>query len=150
MRSFDSLGLRPLVRAALAAALGLCLACSSQSPQEKLLDTAQTASSWIATLRMTGEQWAANSVPTSFVTTTVKAAREDLEKEADDAAQSKAPPEVRDPFHQIVTAAQDAGKRLSRAAEKNDRPGAAREVGRLAALQANLEALRKQHGGGDS
>src|SRR5581483_6385852 len=105
MRSFYSLGLRPFVRTALAVAAGLCLACSSQSPEEKLLDTAQTATSWVATLRMTGEQWTANSVPTSFVETTVEAAREDLKKEADDAASSKAPPEVRDPFRQAVIAA---------------------------------------------
>lgn len=147
MCNFYSLGLRPLVRTALAATVGLCLACSSQSPKEKLLDTAQTASSWIATLRMTGEQWGANSVPTSFVETTVKAARAELAKEAEDAARSEAPPEVRDPFRQIVTEAKDVGKRLSQAAEVNDRPGAALEVGRLAALQERLEALRKQNGG---
>ncbi|HEY4594515.1 MAG TPA: hypothetical protein VIJ61_19000 [Thermoanaerobaculia bacterium] len=147
MCNFYSLGLRPLVRTALAAAAGLCLACSSQSPTEKLLDTAQTASSWIATLRMTGEQWAANSVPTSFVETTVKAARSELEQEADDAAKSEAPPGVRDPFRRIVTEAGDVGKKLSQAAEENDRAGAAREVGRLAALQEQLAALRKQNGG---
>lgn len=150
MRSFDSLGLRLLVRTALAAALGLCLACSSQSPEEKILDTAQTTISWIATLRMTGEQWSANSVPTSFVATTVEAARGDLEQEADDAAKSKAAPDVRDPFRQIVTEARAVGKKLSQATEANDRPAVAREVARLAALQASLEALRKQHGGGDS
>lgn len=144
---FYSLGLRSLVRTALAAVAGLCLACSSQSPKEKLLDTAQTASSWIATLRMTGEQWGANSVPTSFVEATVRAARSELEKEAEDAKKSEAPPEVRDPFRQIVTEAKDVGKRLSQAAEANDRPGAAREVGRLVALQERLEALRKQNGG---
>ncbi|MFL6232020.1 MAG: hypothetical protein ACJ76N_02710 [Thermoanaerobaculia bacterium] len=148
MRSFYFPGLRSLVRTALAAVAGLCLACSSQSPEEKLLDQAKTAASWIATLRMTGEQWGANSVPTSFVETTVKAARSDLEKEADDAAKSKAPPEVRDPFRQIVTEAEAAGKRLGQAAEANDRPGAAREVGRLAALQGQIEALQKQNGGG--
>ncbi|MFL6260973.1 MAG: hypothetical protein ACJ76Y_14800 [Thermoanaerobaculia bacterium] len=148
MRSFYFPGLRSLVQTALAAVAGLCLACSSQSPEEKLLDQAKTAASWIATLRMTGEQWGANSVPTSFVETTVKAARSDLEKEADDAAKSKAPPEVRDLFRQIVTEAEAAGKRLGQAAEANDRPGAAREVGRLAALQGQIEALQKQNGGG--
>lgn len=147
MWNLYSLGLRSLVRTTLAAAAGLCLACSSQSPKEKLLDTAQTASSWLATLRMTGEQWGANSVPTSFVETTVKAARSELETEADDAAKSKAPPELRDPFRRIVTEAKDVGKRLSQAAEENDRPGAAREVGRLAALQEQLAALQKQNGG---
>jgi hypothetical protein len=150
MRSFYPLGLRLPGWTALAVAAGICLACSSKSPEEKILDTAQTAISWIATLRMTGEQWAANSVPTSFVETTVKAARSDLEQEADDAAKSKAAPEVRDPFRQIVTEAKAVGKRLSQAAEENDRPAVAREVARLAALQAGLEALRKQHGGGDS
>jgi hypothetical protein len=137
-----------LTRTALAVAAGLCLACSSQSPEEKLLDQTKAASSWIATLRMTGEQWGANSVPTSFVETTVKAAREELKKEADDAAKSKARPEVRDPFRQIVTAAGAVGKSLRQAAEANDRPGMAREVGRLAALQGRLEAFQKQNGGG--
>jgi hypothetical protein len=144
MWNLYSSGLRSLT---LAAAAGLCLACSSRSPKEKLLDTAQTASSWIATLRMAGEQWGANSVPTSFVETTVKAARSELETEADDAAKSEAPPEVRDPFRQIVTEAKDVSKRLSQAAEENDRSGAAREVGRLAALQERLAALQKQNGG---
>jgi hypothetical protein len=148
MRVLFSYGLRPLVRTALAVAGGLWLACSSQSPEEKLLDQARTASSWIATLRMTGEQWGANSVPTSFVKTTGKAAREELSKEAEEAAKSKASPAIRDPFRQIVTAAEDAGKRLSQAAEANDRPGAAREVGRLGALQGELQALQKRNGGG--
>ena len=148
MWNFYSSGLRLLVRTALAVAAASSLACSSQSPKEKLLDSAQTASSWIATLRMTGEQWGANSVPTSFVETTVKAARSELEQEADDAAKSKAPPELRDPFRQIVTEARDVGKRLSQAAEENDRPGAARETGRLAALQGQLAALQKRNGGG--
>jgi hypothetical protein len=137
-----------LTRTALAVAAGLCLACSPQSPEEKLLDQAKTASSWIATLRMTGEQWGANSVPTSFVETTVKAARGELKKEADDAAKSKARPEVRDPFRQIVTEAGAVGKSLRQAAGANDRPGVAREVGRLAALQGRLEAFQKQNGGG--
>lgn len=150
MRILFSLGLSPLLRTALAVAAGLCLACSSQSPEEKLLDTAQTTISWVATLRMTGEQWGANSVPTSFVETTVEAAREDLKQEADDAANSKAPPEVRNPFLQAVTAAAAAGTNLRHAAQNNDRPAAAREVGRLAAIQASLEALCKQHGGGAS
>lgn len=132
---------------ALVVATGLGLACSPQSPAEKLLDQAKTASSWIATLRMTGEQWEANSVPASFVETTVKAAREELQKEADGAAKSKARPEVRDPFRQIVTEAGAAGKRLSQAAGENDRPAAEREVGRLAALGERLAALQKQNGG---
>jgi len=136
-----------LTRTALAVAAGLWLACSQQSPEEKLLDQAKTASSWIATLRMTGEQWEANSVPTSFVGTTVKAAREELKKEADDAARSKARPELRDPFRQIVTEAEAVSKRLSQAAGENDRPEVAREVGRLVALQERLAALQKQNGG---
>jgi hypothetical protein len=150
MRILFSYGLRPLVRTALAVAAGLCLACWPQSPEEKLLDQAQTASSWVATLRMTGERWGTNSVPTSFVKTTVKVARAELKKEADDAAKSKAPPEVRDPFRQAVTAAGAAAGSMRSAAETNDRPGMARVVARLAALQAALDALRKQHGEGSS
>jgi hypothetical protein len=145
MRSLFSHGLLPLLRTALAAAAIVCLACSRKSPEEDLLDQAEAAISWIATLRMTGEQWSANSVPTSFVETTVKAARSELEKEADDAAKSEAPPAVRDPFRQAVTSAAEIGKELRRSARANDRPAVAREVGRLAALQETLEALRKQH-----
>jgi len=148
MWSFYSHGLLPLVRAALVAAAGLWLACSSQSPEEKLLDAVKPVPSWIATLRMTGERWDANSVPTSFVHTTVKAARKEFEKEAEEATRSKARPELRIPLHQVMTEAAAAADGLGRAAEANDRPGVAREVGRLAALQGELAALRKRNGGG--
>jgi hypothetical protein len=133
-----------LVRAALAVAAGLCLACAQRSPEEEILDQAETAISWIATQRMTGEQWSANSVPTSFVETTVEAAREELGKEADDAGRSKASAAVRDPFRQALASAREAGKSLRRAARANDRPAVAREIGRLASLQKTLETLREQ------
>lgn len=145
---FSSRGLRLFVRTVQAAALGICLACSSKSPEEKLLDQAKTVSSWVATLRMTGEQWNANSIPTSFVETTGKAARKELETAAEETAKSKAPQELRAPLQQTISEAVASAKGVRRAAETGDHPGMAREIGRLASLQARLEALQKQHGEG--
>jgi 3-hydroxyisobutyrate dehydrogenase-like beta-hydroxyacid dehydrogenase len=150
MRSFISQG-TPLLRGiALALASSLLLACSSQSPTEKLLDTAKPAGSWIATLRMTGERWIANSVPESFVKATVDEARDDLGKVVDEAGKSPAPAAARLPLQRLLHAARAAGFGLEKAVKAGDRPGAARQVGRLAALQGELAAWRKQQGGGPS
>jgi hypothetical protein len=150
MRSFISQG-SPLLRGvALALAAGLLLACPSPSPSEKLLDATKPAGSWIATLRMTGEQWIANSVPKSFVKATVDEARNDLDKVVDEAGKSPAPSAARLPLERLLHAARAAAFGLGRAVEAGDRPAVARQVGRLAALQGELAAWRKQQGGGPS
>jgi hypothetical protein len=132
---------------ALAAALSLGLACSSQSPEEKLADAARPAISWVATLRMTGEQWIANSVPKSFVQSTVAAARDDLGKTLDDAAKSTAPAAARIPLQRLLHEARALGFGLRKAVEAGDRPAAARQVERLEALQGRLAAWQRQAGG---
>jgi hypothetical protein len=124
----------------------LCAACRHQSPEQDLLDKADPAGSWIATLQMTGEKWTANSVPTSFVKTTWQAAREDLQQAAQDAAQSKARPEVRDSLRQLISETRAAGFSLLQATEVNNRPEAARQAGRLAALGKQFEAWKKSVG----
>src|ERR1700704_6125479 len=105
----------------------LLAACRHQPPEQDLLDKADPAGSWIATLQMAGEKWTANSVPTSFVKTTWQAAREDLQQNAQDAADSKARPEVRDPLRRLIAETRAAGFSLLQATEANDRPGAARQ-----------------------
>jgi hypothetical protein len=88
-------------------ALLLLLACGGGKPDE-------TAASWSATLQMTAEKWAANSVPARFVRTTCDSAQKALEKAA---KQSDAP--------RIKTALAAAAK-LRDAAERGDREAAKR------------------------
>jgi len=146
MRSSISQG--ALLFGALALAAGLCLACASKSPQEKLLDAAKPAASWIATLRMTGERWNANSVPASFVKATVGKARDELASVAEEAEKSPVPPEVRIPLQRLMTEARAAGSGLERAVEAGDRPAVARQVDRLATLAGELAAWQAKQDGG--
>ena len=137
---------------ALVLAAGALLACGSQSPEEELVQQARPAGSWLATLRFTGEQWAANSVPESFVKSTVNEAKKDLDKLADAAGKSKARPEVRQPLQGILGEGKAAGAALEKAVEADDHPGVARQVQRLAALQVRFNAWsaanQGQGGGG--
>ena len=128
-------------------AASLALACSSQSPEEELVDSARPAISWVATLRMTGEQWIANRVPKSFVRSTVAAARNDLGKTLDDAAKSTAPAAARLPLQRLLHEARAEGFGLRKAAEAGDRPAAARQVEQLKALQVQLVSWQRQAGG---
>ena len=128
---------------AILVAAALFVACRHPSPEQDLADKADPAASWISALQMAGETWIANSVPTSFVKTTWQAAREDLQQAAQDAAESKARPEVRDPLRRLIAETRAAGFSLLQAAEANDRPGAAREARRLAGLRRQFEAWKK-------
>ncbi|HEY0511518.1 MAG TPA: hypothetical protein VGH73_06420 [Thermoanaerobaculia bacterium] len=137
---------------ALALAAGALVACQSKSPEEDLIQQARPAGSWLATLRWTGEQWNANSVPKSFVKSTVAEARKDLDNVSDAAGKSKARPEARLPLLQLMKDSKAAGDALAGAARKGDRPGVARQVAQLAALQARFSAWQasakqKQEGG---
>jgi hypothetical protein len=133
---------------ALVLAMGALLACQSQSPEEELVQQARPAGSWLATLRWTGEQWAANSVPESFVRTTLDAAKKDFDQIADAAKKSQARPEVRQPLQGILDEGTAAGAALEKAVEADDRPGVTRQVARLAALQARFNAWQRQGQGG--
>jgi hypothetical protein len=139
MRSFSSIGWR--CGLAVLAALAL-LACQQKSPEEELLKKVEPVGSWLATLQMLGQKWNANSVPASFVETTVSAARKEFEKADEEAAKSKARPEVRAPLRQLVSEAEAACAGLLRAVEAGDRPGVAQGVARLAALHQRFEALQ--------
>jgi hypothetical protein len=127
----------------LALAASALLACQSKSPEEKLVQQAQPTGSWIATLRFAGEQWIANRVPASFVRTTAEAARDELGKEIQEASKSPARSDLRSSLQALMTGARSAGGGLAKAVEAGDRPGAAREVGRLAALQGELAAWKR-------
>jgi hypothetical protein len=140
MRSFFSSGLSWARRFGGILAIAF-LACQQKSPEEELLKQAEPVGSWLATLQMAGEKWAANSVPTSFLKNSVSAAGKEFEKVGAQAAKSRARPEIREPLRSLIADSEAASAGLRRAVEANDRSGAAREVGRVAALHARFMAL---------
>ncbi len=128
--------------AAVLAAAAL-LACQPKPPEEELLKKVEPVGSWLASLEMAGQKWGANSVPTSFVRSTSKVAGKQFEKAAEEAAMSKARPEVRLPLQRVIAEAGAANAGLRQAVESNDRRRLALEVGRLGGLRVRFEALRK-------
>lgn len=130
-----------LWRALVSIAAVALLACQQKSPEEELLSKVEPAGSWVSTLEMVGQKWAANSVPTSFVRNSVSAARKEFEKVTKEAAKSEARPDLRAAVRGLVFEAQAAGEGLRRAVEANDRGAVARETSRLTALQGRFQAL---------
>lgn len=126
----------------------MLLACQPKSPEEDLMKKVEPVGSWLASLEMTGQKWAANSVPTSFVRNMTSAARKQLEKASEEAAKSPARPTVRNPLQQVIAEARTANAGLRQAVEANDRRRLAREVARLGELHMRFEALRKAEEGG--
>ena len=131
---------------AAAAVATLLLACQKQSPDEKLLKSAEPVASWLATLRMTSEKWAANSAPSRFVRSTAQVADDSFEQAERDAERSKADSALREPFHRLFAESRSACDQLQRAVVANDRTAALPIARRLAALEAELADLRKAHG----
>ena len=84
--------------------------------------TADEASSWIATLQFTGEQWLANSVPTSFVRATIDSADKALARVSDPKVAAE------------VSEARAAGQSMRQAIDKNDRIAVANLVKRFKAM----------------
>ncbi|HKH45863.1 MAG TPA: hypothetical protein VKM72_14470 [Thermoanaerobaculia bacterium] len=124
------------------------LACQAKSPEQELLKKVEPVGSWLATLEMAGQKWSANSVPASFVKSTTSAARKELDTASEEAAKSRARPELRNPLRQILAEAKAANAGLRQAVEANDRSRLAREIGRLGGLRARFEAWQKAGEGG--
>lgn len=127
----------------LVVAATVLLACGKKSPEEELLKKVEPVGSWLAALEMAGRKWEANSLPASFVETTLAAAGKEFGKAGEEAEKSSARPEVREGVRRIVAAAKTAGDGLRRAVETGDRPAATRTAGRFAALRRELEALQR-------
>jgi len=130
-------------RMAVACAAAVLLACQPKSPEEDLLKKVEPVGSWLASLEMTGQKWAANSVPTSFVRNMTSSARKQLDKAAEEAGRSTARPALRDPLRKILAEARTANAGLRQAVATNDRQRLAQEVAGLAGLRTRLETLRK-------
>lgn len=121
----------------------MLLSCQAKSPEEDLMKKVEPVGSWLASLEMTGQKWASNSVPTSFVKSTTAVARKQLEKAAEEAGRSQARPEVRNPLQHILAEAQAANSGLRQAVAANDRRQLAQAVARLAGLRTRFDALQK-------
>jgi hypothetical protein len=132
-----------LARMAVVCTAAVLLACPPKSPEDDLLKKVEPVGSWLASLEMTGQKWAANSVPASFVRNITAVARKQLETASEEASRSKARPAMRNPLQQILAEARAANAGLRQSVEANDRHRLAVEVTRLARLHTRFEALRK-------
>jgi hypothetical protein len=135
---------RRCIQGGLAAILAaaLLLACQKKSPEVELLHKVEPVGSWLASLQMAAEKWAANSLPSSFLRSSLSAAREELDKADEESAKSRARPEVTVPLRRLVAEAEAAGAGLERGVEAGDRAGVARQARQLAGLRARFEALQ--------
>ena len=125
-------------------AILLIAACSHKTPDQKLLEAAEPAASWIATLQMTAEKWLGNSVPSRFVRATVDAANAAFEKSGKDVARSDARQELRDAIKRQLEVAQAASGDFKQAVGKNDRRTVASCAQRFAAAHSALQQLQGQ------
>jgi len=120
------------------------LACSHKTADQQLIDAADPAASWMATLQLTGEKWLDNSVPSSFVRATIGAAQKAFDKTSGTIAQSQARKELRDEIKRELETARAAAGDLQQAIEKNDRRTATGAVRRFAEASAALQRLQQQ------
>ena len=99
----------------------LLIAACSQKPEQQL----QEAASWSATLQLTAEKWLDNSVPSSFVRSTVDAAMKSVEKTS-----TKSPA-----IDKLIAASGD----FRHAIETNDRHAVAACAARFAEVSRELK-----------
>ena len=128
-------------RCQLVCAILLIAACGHKTPDQKLLEAADPAASWSATLQMTAETWLANSVPRSFVRATVDAANKAFDQTSREVAHSHARQEFRAAIRGQLDVAEAAAGDLKKAIENNDRNAVAGCARRFAAVHSALQQL---------
>jgi hypothetical protein len=125
-------------------AVALIAACSHKTPDEKLLDAADPAASWSATLQLAAEKWLTNSVPSSFARATVEAATKEFDKTGKEVAQSQASQQLRDSIKVQLDNLQAAAGDFKQAIEKNDRRAVAACRQRFAEANQALQQLEDE------
>jgi hypothetical protein len=125
-------------------AILLIAACGHKTPDQKLLEAADPAASWSATLQMTAESWLGNSVPRSFVRATVAAAKKAFDQTGKDVAQSQGRQELRDAIKRQLDIARAASGDFKQALQKNDRVVIAGCARRFAEVHSALQQLEDQ------
>ena len=128
----------------LGCAILLIVACSHKTPDQKLLEAAEPAASWIATLQMTAEKWLGNSVPSVFVRATVDAANAAFDKTGKTVAQSEARRELREAIKRQLEIAQAASADFMQGVGKIDRRLVAICARRFAVAHTALQQLEDQ------
>lgn len=129
--------------AAIAAAAVLFLSCQQQTPEQELIRKTDAVGPWLAALQMAGEKWTVNSVPATFVHTSVDAAQKAFTKAARETGRSDARTDLRDHLGRLIAGGQAESARLRRAVAAQDRRAAVPAIRGLAALHADFEALSK-------
>ena len=89
-------------------------ACSHKTPEEQLIKDFDKARSWSATVQFAGEKWHANSVPSSFMRSTIAAAEKEYDAAAKTIEESPARKELRDQLRRELDAAREVAQRLKR------------------------------------
>lgn len=121
-------------------------ACSQKTPDQKLADALDPATSWIATLDLASDSFLGNRVPASFIRESVKAAQKELEKAHSAVESSKAGKQLRDSVTAQLCIADDAAAQLGGAVQRSDRAAVARAKSRLAASYAALHEIEEKAG----
>lgn len=125
-------------------AIALIAACSHKSEDEKLLDAADPAASWSATLQLAAEKWLGNSVPSSFARATIDAAGKAFDKTGKQVAQSQGSQKLRDAIKVQLDNVQAAAGDFKQAIEKNDRRAVAACAHRFGQATQALQRLADQ------
>ncbi len=120
------------------------VACSRQTPDQKLADAIDPATSWIATLDLASDSWLGNRVPTSFVRESLKSAQKELEKAQETVDSSKADARLRDSVRAQLRIADDAAAELGGAIQRSDRAAVARARSHFAASYAVLHDIEER------
>jgi hypothetical protein len=124
------------------AALVALSACEAKSPEQTLIKAAAPATSWVATLQMASEMWAANSVPTAYVRDSIAAARKTFQKTDKAIGDSDADESVKRSLRQDVRRADVLASSLDAALEMPDRRRAVDPLTHeLAELHRSLKQL---------
>lgn len=119
----------------------LLAACAAQTPQKRLFDELDSATSWMATLQFAGEKWIANSVPDSFLRDCVRAAVPVLQNGIRSIDASQAPDDLRQELRLQLNRSIELAGALRSAMSRGDRAAAARIVAQLRAANAAVQRL---------
>jgi hypothetical protein len=125
--------------------LAILAACGNETPDQKLAKDIAPATSWTSTLQFASEVWLQNSVPSTFVRETVKAAQKAFDQAQKTIDQSKASAQMRSDVAQQLRAAKDAASELQAAVGRGDRQAVERARNRSAAAYQALHRIEDGH-----
>lgn len=132
------------MRALRVVALSLTLiACSHQTPDQKLLQSMGPVKSWAGSLAYMSEQWNRSHVPTSLLRNSIKAAQKELDRARKQIDESPATGSLKAKLHANVDALRDAAGALQQAVEDHDTKAATRLGTTCQQIHDALDAIER-------